>query len=152
MNKKSSNITIKSSTAEYLTFISSIGDNKESIELRYENENIWMTQKMIAQLYNVSVSAISQHIDRLIKDSEIEGWTIKKYLIVQKEGNREVKRNVDHYNLQSIISLWFKIENERSIQFRKWARDIVKDYTIKGFVMDDERLKHWWTKLNKQFF
>jgi len=73
MNKKRlSNITIKSSTAEYLTFISSIGDNKESVELRYEDENIWMTQKMIAQLYDVSVSAINQHIDRLIKDSEID--------------------------------------------------------------------------------
>jgi len=149
MNK---NITIKSSTAEYLTFISSIGTNEESIELRYEDENIWMTQKMIAQLYDVSISAVNQHIKTLVKDDEIDFWTIKKYLIVQKEGNRNIKRNIDHYNLQAIISIWFKIENERAIQFRKWARKIIKEYTIKGFVMDDERLKQGWTNLNKKFF
>jgi len=120
--------------------------------MRYEDENIWMTQKMIAQLYDVSVSAINQHIDRLIKDSEIDIATIKKYLIVQTEGNREVRRETEHYNLQAIISVGFKIENERAIQFRKWARGIVKEYTIKGFVMDDERLKRGGTNLNKQFF
>ncbi|MDA3840771.1 MAG: virulence RhuM family protein [Patescibacteria group bacterium] len=152
-NKKiSESITSCSSAAEYLTFISAIGKSEESIELRYENENIWMTQKMISQLYGVSISAINQHLSKLLDDNEIDSATIKKYLIVQKEGNRTVKRNIDHYNLQIIISLGFKVENERSVQFRKWARQIVKEYTIKGFAMDDERLKNGGTILNKQFF
>jgi hypothetical protein len=139
-----------SSTAEYLTFISANGES--GIELRYEDENIWMTQKMMAELYGVSVSAINQHIKSLISDHEINVSTIKKYLIVQKEGNREINRNVDHYNLQAIISVGFKIENDKAVQFRKWAREIVKEYTIKGFVMDDERLKNGGTILTKKFF
>lgn len=143
---------IRSSTAEYLTFVSATGESNKSMELRYEDENIWMTQKMMAELYGVSVSAINQHIKTLIFDHEISISTIKKYLIVQKEGNREINRNVDHYNLQAIISVGFKIENEKAVQFRKWAREIVKEYTIKGFVMDDERLKSGGTILTKKFF
>ncbi len=151
--KKTSNkITIRSSTAEYLTFVSAMGESEKYIELRYQDKNIWMTQKMMAELYGVSVSAINQHLDKLIKDNEIDLATVKKYLIVQKEGNRTVKRNIDHYNLQAIISVGFKIENERSVQFRKWAREIVKEYTIKGFAMDDERLKNGGTVLTKEFF
>ena len=131
---------IKSSTAQYLTFVSATGDDPESIEVRYEDENIWMTQKMMAELYGVSVPAVNQHISNLISDGEIDPATIKQYLIVQKEGNREVKRKQDHYNLQAIISVGFKIENERAVQFRKWARQIVKDYTIQ-LTMDAERFK-----------
>lgn len=138
---KQSGEIIKSSTAQYLTFVSSTGDDPESIEVRYEDENIWMTQKMMAELYGVSVSAINQHIKKLTEDNEIDSATIKQYLIVQKEGNRDVKRKHEHYNLQAIISVGFKIENERAVQFRKWARQIVKDYTIQGWTMDSERLK-----------
>lgn len=145
-------ITIRSSAAEYLTFISAESGTQQSIDIRYENENIWMTQKMMAELYGVSVSAINQHIDKLIKDGEIDVATIKQYLIVQKEGDRDVSRNIDHYNLQSTISVGFKVENERTVQFRKWARQIVKEYTIKGFAMDDERLKSGGTILTTQFF
>jgi len=151
-NKTIPSIITRSSTAEYLTFVSATGESAESIEVRYEDENIWMTQKMMAQLYDVSVPAICQHLDTLIKDSEIDTATIKQYLIVQKEGGRNVKRTIDHYNLQAIISIGFKIENERSVQFRKWARQIVKEYTIKGFAMDDERLKSGGTVFTKQFF
>lgn len=151
-NQKSSKQIIRSSTAEYLTFISATGDNPKSMEVRYEDENIWMTQKMMAELYGVSVSAINQHLNTLISDSEIDPTTIKQYLIVQKEGNREVRRNQDHYNLQAIISVGFKIENEKAVQFRKWAREIIKEYTIKGFAMDDERLKNGGSILTKQFF
>lgn len=140
-SKKQSSEMIQSSTAQYLTFLSSSGNDTGSVEVRYEDENIWMTQKMIAELYGVSVSAISQHIHTLISTGEIDSATIKQYLIVQKEGNREVKRNMAHYNLQTIISVGFKIENERAVQFRKWARQIVKDYTIQGWTMDSERLK-----------
>ncbi len=142
---------ITSSTAQYLTFIASTGWEEQSVEMRYENENIWLTQKMIAELYGVSVSAVNQHIKNLINDNEIDQATIKKYLIVQKEGRREVKREQDHYNLQTIISLGFKIENERAVQFRKWARQIVKDYTIQGWTMDDERLKKA-HQFDKHFF
>jgi hypothetical protein len=153
MKKKTTkNITIRSSTAEYLTFVSATGNQEQAIEMRYEDENIWMTQKMMAELYGVSVSAINQHLNNLLSDSEINSATIKKYLIVQKEGNREIKRNIDHYNLQAIISVGFKIENEKAVQFRKWAREIVKEYTIKGFAMDDERLKSGGSILTKQFF
>ena len=115
--KQQSQQSIGASTAQYLTFVSATGDDPESVEVRYEDENIWMTQKMIAQLYGVSVSAINQHIKTLTKDSEINISTIKQYLIVQKEGTREIKRKQDHYNLQVIISIGFKIENERAIQF-----------------------------------
>lgn len=90
--------------------------------MRYEDENIWLTQKMMSELYGVSVPAIRQHLDNLIKDGEADESTVKQYLIVQNEGIRKVKRNVDHYNLQSMISVGFKIENERAVQFRKWAR------------------------------
>jgi len=142
----------RSSAAEYLTYITATGDVQQSIELRYENENVWMTQKIMAELYGVTVSAINQHIKTLFDDSELDASTIKHYLIVQKEGERDVQRMVDHYNLQAIISVGFKIENERAVQFRKWAREIVKDYTIKGFAMDDERLKQGGSILSKQFF
>ena len=150
--KPSKNTSIRSSAAEYLSFVSATGDNSQNIELRYEDENIWMTQKMMAELYGVSVPAVRQHLDSLIGDRELDTATIKQYLIVQKEGTRAVQRKVDHYNLQAIISLGFKIENERAVQFRKWAREIVKEYTIKGFAMDDERLKSGGSVLTKQFF
>jgi hypothetical protein len=141
MNKITKSATIRSSTAEYLTFIAATGNQEQAIEMRYEDENIWLTQKLMAELYDVSVSAINQHIKQLTIDGEIDKGTIKQYLIVQKEGNRQIERKVDHYNLQAIISVGFKIENERAIQFRKWARQIVKDHTIQGWTMDVERLK-----------
>ncbi len=151
-DKPSNDEIIRSSAAEYITFISAAGEGRQSIELRYEDDNIWMTQKMMAEMYGVSVPAIRQHLNTLIKDSELEEATIKQYLIVQKEGDREVQRKVDHYNLQAAISVGFKIENERAVQFRKWAREIVKEYTIKGFAMDDERLKQGGSVLTNQFF
>lgn len=127
-----------SSASMYLTFIASTGDTKQSIEMRYEDENIWLTQKIMSELYGVSVVAINQHLKRLKDDGEITGSVIKQYLITARDGK---KYKVDHYNLQAIISVGFKIENDRAIQFRKWARQIVKDYTIQGWAMDVERLK-----------
>ena len=150
-NKQWLSQIINSSMAQYLTFVSSAGDDPDSIEVRYEDENIWMTQKMMAELYGVSVQAIQQHIATLVEKWEIDSATIKQYLIVQKEWNREVKRKIDHYNLQAIISVGFKIENERAIQFRKWARQIVKDYTIQWWTMDTERLKKA-NQFDKVFF
>ena len=100
---------LRSSAAEYITYVAAIGDNPESIEVRYEDENIWLTQKMLATLYNVSISAINQHVKKIYSDNELdEKTTIKNFLIVQKEGNREVTRNVAHYyNLQMIIAIRF---------------------------------------------
>ena len=145
-------ITIRSSAAEYLTFVAATGENTENIEMRYEDENIWLTQKMLATLYDVSVPAINQHIKKIFADSELEQMgTIKKYLIVQTEGYRQVSREVEHYNLQMIIAVGFKVNSERAVQFRKWVNQIAKDYTIKGWVMDDERLKRG-TYLTDKYF
>ena len=153
MKKKKDEITIRSSAAEYLIYVASVGDQKDSIEMRYEDENIWLTQKMMATVYDVSVAAINQHIKKVYDDSELESAsTIKKYLIVQKEGTRQVSREVAHYNLQMIIAVGFKVNNDRAVQFRKWANTIVKDYTIKGWVMDNERLKNGGSVLTTEYF
>ncbi len=152
MKKKKDDITIRSSAAEYLTYVASVGDRQDSIEMRYEDENIWLTQKMMATLYDVSVAAINQHIKKVYDDSELKpDSTIKKYLIVQTEGSRRVSREVSHYNLQMIIAVGFKVNSERAVQFRKWVNQIAKDYTIKGWVMDDERLKRG-TYLTEKYF
>ena len=140
-NKMAENdLSIRSSAAEYLTYIASTGNTDESIEIRYEDENIWLTQKMMAVLYDVEVHTINYHIKKILEDNELnENSTIRKFRIVQNEGERQITRNTNHYNLQMIIAVGFKINNERAIQFIKWANTIVKDYTIKGWVMDGER-------------
>lgn len=150
--KKKNEITIRSSAAEYLTYVASVGEQENSIEIRYEDENIWLTQKMMATLYDVDVRTISDHIKKVLSDSELEeSATIRKFRIVQTEGSRQVQREVNHYNLQMIIAVGFKVNNDRAVQFRKWANSIVKDYTIKGWVMDDERLKQG-TYLTDKYF
>ena len=153
-NKKSSKeITIRSSAAEYLTFVSAIGDQPQSVELRYEDENIWLTQRLMAELYGVDVPTINYHIQQIYKDNELTAEaTIRNFLIVQTEGTRQVTREVKHYSLQMIIAVGFKVNNERAVQFRKWANAIVKDYTIQGWVMDSERLKNGGTVLTKDYF
>jgi len=140
MARKGKNeITIRSSAAEYLTFIAATGDDPESFEMRYEDENIWLTQKMMATLYDVSVPAINQHLKKIFDDGElVSEAVIKKYLITASDGKQY---NTNHYNLQAIISVGFKINNDRAVRFRKWAGQIVKDYTIQGWTMDTERLK-----------
>ncbi len=119
MAKKKDEITIRSSAAEYLTYIAAIGDNPEAIEVRYEDENIWLTQKMLATVYGVEVNTINYHIKKIYEDNELnENSTIRNFRIVQKEGNREVSRDVTHYNLQMIIAIGFKVDNERAIQLK----------------------------------
>ena len=152
MAKKKDEITIRSSAAEYLTYVASVGDQQDSIEMRYEDENIWLTQKMIATLYDVDVRTINEHIKKIYSDSELEeDSTIRNFRIVQTEGSRQVTRDTKHYNLQMIIAVGFKVNSERAIQFRKWVNQIAKDYTIKGWVMDDERLKRG-TYLTEKYF
>ena len=151
--KNTKEITIRSSAAEYLTFVAAAGDDKNSVEVRYEDENIWITQKMLAVLYEVETNTINYHIKKIFEDSELsEVATIRKFRIVQTEGNRQVSRDVEHYNLQMIIAVGFKVNSERAVQFRKWVNSIAKEYTIKGYAMDDERLKNDGSILTKKYF
>lgn len=151
--KKNKEITIRSSAAEYLTYVAAVGDQPDAIEIRYEDENVWLTQKMMAQLYDVDVRTINEHITHVFNDGELEPEaTVRNFRIVQLEGTRNVSREVKHYNLQMIIAVGFKVNNERAVQFRKWANSIVKDYTIQGWVMDEERLKKGGSILTKEYF
>lgn len=153
MAKKKNEITIRSSAAEYLTFVAATGDDQNSVEVRYEDENIWITQKMLATLYEVDVADVNYHIKKIYEDSELtEEATIKKFLIVQTEGTRQVSREVIHYNLQMIIAVGFKVNSDRAVQFRKWVNQIAKDYTIKGWVLDSDRLKNGGSILTKDYF
>jgi hypothetical protein len=139
MKQKKEEMTVHSSAAEYLTYLAATGEDETSIEIRYEDENIWLTQKMMAELYNVSVPAINQHLKTIFDDKELdEQSVVKKYLITAGDNK---KYNTKHYNLQTIIAVGFKVNNERAVQFRKWSGQIVKDYTIQGWTMDKERLK-----------
>ena len=140
MSKKNkSEITVRSSAAEYLTYIASMGDNPQSIEIRYEDENIWLTQKVMSQLYEVTVPTINYHINKIFKDSELQkDSVIRKFLITADDGK---PYNTNHYSLEMIIAVGFKVNSEKAVQFRKWVNNIAKEYTIKGWVMDVERLK-----------
>jgi len=142
MTDKKKSLPIHSSAAEYLTFVASTGESDASYEMRYEDENIWLTQKMMAALYDVGLPTINEHIKKIYSDGELtEEATIRKFRIVQTEGVRQGNREVTHYNLQLIIAVGFKVNNQRAVQFRKWAGQIVKDHTIQGWTMDVERLK-----------
>ena len=137
--KNEKELALRSSAAEYLTFVAATGESDVSFEMRYEDENIWLTQKMMATLYDVSVAAINQHLKKVFEDGELrEESVIKKYLITAADGK---SYNTKHYNLQAIIAVGFKVNNQRAVQFRKWAGQIVKDHTIQGWTMDVERLK-----------
>ena len=152
MAKKKDEITIRSSAAEYLTYVASVGDQQDSIDMRYEDENIWLTQKRMATLYDVGLPTVNEHIKKIYADSELEeAATIRNFRIVQTEGSRQVTRDTKHYSLQMIIAVGFKVNSERAVQFRKWVNQIAKDYTIKGWVMDDERLKRG-TYLTEKYF
>ena len=135
----SKNLNLISSTAQYLTFIATTGGSDSSVELRYEEENIWLSQKMMAELYDVTVPTVNFHLKSVFNDQELsEDSVIRNFLITAADGKNY---NTKHYNLQAIIAVGFKVNNERAIQFRKWAGQIVKDYTIQGWVMDVERIK-----------
>lgn len=137
--EKINKVTLRSSTAEYLTYIAASGGDSENLEILYQDENVWLTQKMMAALYDVSIPAINQHIKTIFNDGELApDSVIKEYLTTAADGK---KYTTKHYNLQLIIAVGFKINNERAVRFRKWAGQIVKDYTIQGWTMDKERLK-----------
>lgn len=148
--KQKKEVTIRSSAAEYLTFVAANGDDKNSVEVRYEDENIWITQKMLAILYDVDVRTINYHIKKIFDDSELEeASVIRNFWITAADGK---SYDTKHYNLQMIIAVGFKVNSERAVQFRKWINQIAKDYTIKGWVMDEERLKNGGSILTEDYF
>jgi hypothetical protein len=152
MSKKKENIEEKSltrsSTAEYLTFIAATGDG--GVEAIYADENIWLSQKMMGTLYNVNVRTINEHLQKIFKDNELhDEAVIRKFRITASDGK---SYNTQHYNLSANIAVGYKVNSERAVQFRKWATQIVQEFTIKGFAMDDERLKNDGTILGKKYF
>lgn len=142
-------ITIRSSAAEYLTYMASVGDEASTIEMRYEDENIWLSQRMMAELYAVDVRTVNYHVKKIFRDSELqEDQVIRKFRITAEDGKAY---NTNHYSLEMIIAVGFKVNSERAVQFRKWVNQIAKEYTIKGWIMDIERLKRG-TYLTEKYF
>lgn len=142
-------IAIRSSAAEYLTYVASVGDEASTIEMRYEDENIWLSQRMMAELYAVDVRTVNYHVKKIFRDSELqEDQVIRKFRITAEDGKAY---NTNHYSLEMIIAVGFKVNSERAVQFRKWVNQIAKEYTIKGWIMDIERLKRG-TYLTEKYF
>jgi len=136
-NKK---LQIRNSTAEFLIFTSQAGEN--TIEVRVENKTVWLTQKLLAALFEVTVPTISEHLNNIYKQGELsEKATIRKFRTVQQEGNRQVNREIDFYNLDAIISVGYRVNSQKATQFRQWATDVLRDFAIRGYVLDKERLK-----------
>lgn len=147
-NKNTIKDIIRSSAAEYLTFISATGQS--SVEVIYADENIWLSQKMMGELYSVNVRTISDHLQKVFTDNELDkNSVIRKFRITANDGKNY---DTQHYNLSAIIAVGYKVNSERAVQFRKWATQIVQEFTIKGFAMDDERLKNDGSILGKKYF
>jgi len=140
-------VTIRSSAAEYLTFITASGEG--GVDAVYADENVWLSQKMMAELYNVNVRTVNDHLKKIFTDNELdENSVIRKFRITASDGKNY---NTMHYNLKAIIAVGYKVNSERAVQFRKWATDIIEQFTIKAFVMDDERLKYGSVLTDKYF-
>ena len=132
---------IRNSTAEFLIFTGQAGE--QSIEARYEDETIWLTQKLMAQLFDVTVPTIYEHLKNIYDQGElVREATIRKFLTVQIEGKREVSRNVDFYNLDAIISVGYRVNSVRATQFRQWATQVLREFAIKGYVLDKKRMEN----------
>ena len=139
MNDKK--LQIRNSTAEFLIFTGQTGE--QSIEARYEDETIWLSQKLMAALFAVDVRTINEHLKTIYEQGEVEPEaTIRKFRIVQKEGNREVTRNVDFYNLDAIISVGYRVNSVRATQFRQWATQVLREFAVKGYVLDKKRMEN----------
>ena len=147
-DNKDEKALMRSSTAEYLTFIAATGEG--GVEAIYADENIWLSQKMMGTLYDVNVRTINEHLQKIFKDNELQDDTvIRNFRITASDGKNY---NTQHYNLSAIIAVGYKVNSERAVQFRKWATQIVQEFTIKGFAMDDERLKNDGSILGKKYF
>lgn len=141
-------INIRSSAAEYLTFIAATGEG--GVEAIYADEDIWLSQKMMGVLYDVNVRTVNEHLKNIFLDSELDSdAVIRKFRITASDGK---SYNTQHYKLSATISVGYKVNSERAVQFRKWATEVLNEYTIKGFAMDDERLKNDGTILGKKYF
>ena len=148
VTKKQEISLVRSSAAEYLTFVAATGQG--GVEALYANENVWLTQKMMAALYNVDVRTVNYHLKKVFDDSELqETAVIQKFRITASDGK---SYDTMHYSLAAIISVGYKVNSERAVQFRKWATGIVEEFAIKGYAMDDERLKQGGSVLTKQYF
>ena len=144
------NKLIRNSTAEFLMFTAQAGEN--SIEARYEDETIWLSQKLMGELFQVETNTINYHLKEIYKSGEAdENRTIRNFRIVQTEGKRQVERNVEFYNLDAIISVGYRVNSVRATQFRQWATKVLKDFAIKGFVLDKKRLENG-SYLNENYF
>ena len=143
MAKKKEEMSIRSGAAEYLTYVASIGEREDNIEMRYEDENIWLTQKMMVTLYGVNVRTINEHIKKIYSDAELEeDSTIRNFRIVQEEGSRQVARDTKYYNVQMIIAVGFKVNSDRAVQFRKWVNQIVKsDVSVEKNCISEKKMR-----------
>lgn len=149
-NPPKKNFSIRNSTVDFLIFTCPNG--KQSIEARYEDETIWLPQKLMASLFDVTVSAINQHLKNIYDEQELtKEATIKKFLIVQIEGSREVSRSVDFYNLDAIISVGYRVNSVRATQFRQWATHVLREFALKGYVLDKKRMENG-TFLGEDYF
>ena len=138
--KSGKNLLPQNTTAQFLIFTAETGNPK--IEVRIEGDMVWLTQKLMAELFDVSIPTINEHLKNIYSSKELlEASTIRNFLIVQNEGVRKVSREVEHYNLDSVISVGYRVNSKRATHFRIWATQVLREYIIKGFVLDDERLK-----------
>ncbi|MBJ7258529.1 MAG: virulence RhuM family protein, partial [Chthoniobacterales bacterium] len=147
--KKSTAVSlVRSSAAEYLTFVAASGQG--GVEAVYADENVWLSQKMMGVLYSVETHTINYHLKKVFDDAELEaGSVIRNFRITAADGKTY---DTQHYNLSAIIAVGYKVNSERAVQFRKWATGIIESFTIKGYAMDDERLKNDGSILGKKYF
>jgi hypothetical protein len=139
---------VRSSAAEYLTFVAASGQG--GVEAIYADENVWLTQKMMGQLYDVETNTVNYHLKNVFADSELdEGSVVRNFRITAADGK---SYNTKHYSLAATISVGYKVNSERAVQFRKWATGIIEQFTIKAYVMDDERIKAGGSILTEQYF
>lgn len=147
-SKKTEVSLIRSSAAEYLTFVAAAAQG--GVEVAYADENVWLTQKMMGLLYDVETHTINYHLKKVFADSELEEDSVIRNFRITATDSKSY--DTKHYNLAAIIAVGYKVNSERAVQFRKWATNIIKSFTIKGFAMDDERLKNDGSVLTKQYF
>jgi hypothetical protein len=135
------NKLIRNSTAEFLIFTAQAGE--QSIEARYESETVWLSQRLMAELFAVDVRTINEHLKNIFESNELQREpTIRKFRIVQTEGSREVSRSVDFYNLDAIISVGYRVNSVRATQFRQWATGVLREFAVKGYVLDKQRMEN----------
>jgi hypothetical protein len=140
-NKKNTGLTIRNSTAEFLIFTNQAGEN--GIEVRYEDETIWLSQKMLTVLYEVSKPTISEHLKNIFETGELdEVSTVRKIRTVQNEGGRSISREIEYYSLDAIIAVGYRVNSRRATQFRRWATEVLKEFAVKGYVLDKKRLEN----------